>query len=92
VEAQIELHELERAVGAGGLATKHPFMTLAGLLLESLKRIPLVGEVMVVNGWRLEIMEVENNRIERVLVSRLPDTFRVLDAHAAGRESADELV
>jgi putative hemolysin len=86
VDAGIELHDLERAVNAGGLATKFPFMTLAGLVLEGLKRIPVVGEVMVVNGWRLEVVEVDNNRIELVLVSRLSDTSRVLDeAQAVGR-------
>ena len=91
VDAGIELHDLERAVGAGGLATKYPFMTLAGLVLENLKRIPLLGEVMVVNGWRLEVMEVTNNRIERILASRLSDTARVLDdAHALGRGAAGE--
>jgi hypothetical protein len=41
---------------------------------------------MVVNGWRLEVMEVDNNRIERVLASRLSDTSCVLDdARAFGR-------
>src|SRR5688572_25072875 len=91
VDAEIELHDLERAVGAGGLATKYPFMTLAGLVLENLKRIPRMGEVVVVNGWRLEIMEVANNRIERVLASRLSDTARVLDdAHSFGRGAAGE--
>jgi putative hemolysin len=44
---------------------------LASLMLEELKRIPLGGEVVVANGWRLEVMEVDSNRIERVLVSRL---------------------
>ena len=93
VDAAIELHDLERAVGAGGLATKYPFMTLAGLVLESLKSIPLGGEVIVINGWRIEVMEVENNRIERVLVSRLSDTSRVLDgALALGPGAAGEAV
>ena len=91
VDARIELHDLERALGAGGLATKHPFMTLAGLVLESLKRIPRIGEVLVVNGWRLEVMEIDNNRIERLLVSRLPDTSRVLEnANAVGRRTPGE--
>jgi len=79
VDGGVELLDLERVVGAGGLATTHPFMTLAGLVLETLKTIPLVGEVMLVNGWRLEVTEVENNRIKRVLASRLSDTARVLD-------------
>lgn len=85
------LKTLERAVGAGGLATKHPFMTLAGLVLENLERIPLVGEVMVVNGWRLEVMEVESNRVERVLASRLSDASHVQeDAHRLGPGAAGE--
>jgi len=89
VDAAIELHDLERAVGAGGLATKWPFMTLAGLVLEHLKRIPLVGEIIVVNGWRLEVIAVGSTRIERVLVSRLVDTSRVLDGAAAFGGGAD---
>jgi putative hemolysin len=90
VDARIELQDLERTVGAGGLATKHPFMTLAGLVLENFKRIPLIGEVVVHNGWRLEIIEVDGNRIERVLVNRLPDTLRLLEsAHAVHSEPSE---
>ena len=89
VDAGVELHDLERAVGAWGLATKWPFMTLAGLVLEHLKRIPLVGEIIVVNGWRLEVIAVGSTRIERVLVSRLVDTSRVLDGAAAFGGGAD---
>jgi hypothetical protein len=47
----------------------------------------------VVNGWRLEVIAVDSNRIERVLVSRLVDTSRVLDGAAArgqeGRRSGE---
>jgi putative hemolysin len=64
-------------------------MTLAGLVLENLKRIPLSGEIIVLNGWRLEVVAVESNRIERVLVSRLIDTSRVLDGAAALGGGAD---
>jgi putative hemolysin len=46
-------------------------MTLAGLLLEQLQRIPQVGEVLVVNGWRLEIVDLDGKRIDKVIVSRL---------------------
>jgi putative hemolysin len=64
-------------------------MTLAGLVLENLKRIPLSGEIIVLNGWRLEVIAVASNRIERVLVSRLIDTSRVLDGAAALGGGAD---
>jgi putative hemolysin len=44
---------------------------LAGLILEQLGRIPQTGEVIVVNGWRFEILDMDGNRIDKVLVSRL---------------------
>ena len=66
-------------------------MTLAGLVLETLKRIPRIGEILVVNGWRLEVTCIDNHRIERLLVSRLPGTSRVLEnAHAVGRGTLGE--
>ena len=71
VDAQVELHDLERVLGAGGLATKSEFTTLAGLLLEHAKRIPLAGEVMMVNGWRLEVIDLDGNRIDKVLITPL---------------------
>jgi len=71
VDGDIELQDLERALGAGGLSTSEGFMTLAGLILERLERIPQVGEVLVVNGWRLEVVDLDGNRIDKAVVSRL---------------------
>jgi putative hemolysin len=67
----IELADLERALGAGGLATGPEFATLAGLILEHLGRIPRPDEVLVVNGWRLEVVDLDGHRIDKVIVSRL---------------------
>jgi putative hemolysin len=84
VDARIELHDLERAVGAEGLAAKRPFMTLARLVLDDLERIPVSGEFVMVSGWRLEVVEVDDKHIESVLVSRsaevpgMPETARAL--------------
>lgn len=71
VDAQIELQDLERSLKAGGLAKGQGFMTLAGLVLEQFQRIPQNGEILVVNGWRLEIVDLDGNRIDKVVVSRL---------------------
>lgn len=71
VDAQIELQDLERVLGAGRLATGPGFMTLAGLILERLGRIPQLDEVVVVNGWRLEVVDLDGHRIDKVVVSAL---------------------
>lgn len=71
VDAQIELQDLERALGAGGLATSSAFMTLAGLILEHLGRIPRLDEVVVINGWRIAVVDLDGHRIDKVIISRL---------------------
>jgi putative hemolysin len=71
VDAEIELQDLERALGAGGLATGPDFRTLAGLILERLGRIPLTGEVVVINGWRVEVVDLDGHRIDKVIMTRL---------------------
>jgi putative hemolysin len=71
VDAQIELHDLERTLGAGGLAMGPGFATLAGLILGTLGTIPEVGDVVIVNQWRLEVVDLDGNRIDKVIISRL---------------------
>ena len=71
VDAQIELHDLERALGAGGLAMGTEFATLAGLILGTLRRIPHPGEVIIVNQWRIEVVDLDGNRIDKVIITRL---------------------
>ena len=72
VDARLELQELERAIGAGGLAMGAEFKTLAGLILERIDRVPQVDEVVVINGWRLQVFALDGRRIDKVLISRLP--------------------
>jgi putative hemolysin len=71
VDAHVELQDLERELGAGGLATGPQFLTVAGLILEHLGRIPQIGEVVVINGWRLEVVDLDSHRIDKVIVSQL---------------------
>ena len=70
-DAQIELHELERELGTGGLARGTQFTTLAGLILSQLGRIPQTGEVLIVNQWRLEVIDVDGQRIDKVILTPL---------------------
>ncbi len=47
------------------------FHTLAGFMLHNLKRMPKVGDSVVVGGWRLEVVDMDGRRIDRVLAQRL---------------------
>jgi putative hemolysin len=72
VDASMELQDLERALGMGGLATGTTFTTLAGWILAHLGRIPQLGEVLVVNGWRVEVVDLDGHRIDQVILTPLP--------------------
>lgn len=47
------------------------FTTVGGLVLAHLRRIPAPGDHFEVDGWRFEVLDMDANRIDKVLVSSL---------------------
>ncbi len=48
----------------------HGFSTVSGLVLHQLGRIPAVGDTTDWNGLKLEVMDMDGQRIDRILVTR----------------------
>jgi magnesium and cobalt exporter, CNNM family len=48
------------------------YATIAGLILDRLGRLPGKGETVDVDGWRLEVLDVDHNAITQVRLVRLP--------------------
>lgn len=48
------------------------FATVAGLVLAHMRRIPAPGDHCTVAGWRFEVLDMDRNRIDKVLITRLP--------------------
>jgi putative hemolysin len=49
------------------------FGTAAGYALSVLKILPVVGETFTDQGWRFEIVDMDNRRIDQILVSKGAD-------------------
>jgi putative hemolysin len=47
------------------------YETVAGLVLNLLKRIPALGDHAEAEGWRFEVIDLDDRRIDKVLVSRM---------------------
>ena len=47
--------------------------TIAGLVFVTLGRVPDEGDRIVVDGASVEVLHVENTRIQRLRVTRTPD-------------------
>lgn len=52
------------------LGDDHDFSTVAGLVLDLAGQIPQVGDVVVWDGWRIEVVDLDGRRIDKLLVSR----------------------
>lgn len=52
---------------------KGRYHTLSGMMMWLVGKVPHVGDVTEWQGWRLEVVDLDGNRIDKVLASRLPD-------------------
>jgi putative hemolysin len=49
------------------------YHTLAGFVLYQLAVIPHAGDWLDWDGWRFEVVDMDGNRIDRLLVAQLAD-------------------
>lgn len=52
------------------LPQERQFHTAAGFVLNALQRIPLTGEHFEASGWRFEVVDLDGNRVDKILVTR----------------------
>jgi putative hemolysin len=55
-------------------AERSSYHTAAGFVLEQLAHIPRVGEYVIHEGWRLEVVDTDGRRIDKLLVTRERDS------------------
>ena len=48
------------------------YETVAGFILDVTKRLPEVGVAFTHAGWRIEVVDLDGRRIDKVLVQKLP--------------------
>lgn len=48
----------------------HHYHTLGGLAMAALGRVPRTGDIFERRGYRFEVVDMDGNRVDRVLVSR----------------------
>jgi putative hemolysin len=79
VDGGLPLEELRELLGGRALPgeDEHDFHTAAGMLIAHFGRIPRVGEHFDWNGWRIEVVDLDGPRIDKLLLQRIAQ-----DAHA----------
>ena len=54
---------------------ENAYNTLGGLIMYVLGRIPVVPDSFETGGFRFEVVDMDKNRVDKVLLSRLPDAL-----------------
>jgi len=70
VDASMSMEDLERATGIS-LSRNTAYVTVSGLILHELGKIPHVGDSVESGDWRLEVLTIEHRRVGKALLRRL---------------------
>ncbi|MET0327407.1 MAG: hemolysin family protein, partial [Luteimonas sp.] len=75
VDGTLPIETLREVLGGGTLPgeDEHIFHTAAGMTIARFSRIPNVAEHFEWNGWRIEIVDLDGPRVDKLLLQRLPD-------------------
>lgn len=75
LDGLIPIPELKDRLGLKSVPgeQKGGYNTLGGMIMLLTGSIPRTGEVVVWENWRLEVVDLDGNRVDKVLASRLPE-------------------
>ena len=70
VDASLPVEDLERQTGIV-LPRSAAYVSLSGLFLHRLERLPEVGDRIHVDGWELEVLDLERRRVGRARIQTM---------------------
>jgi putative hemolysin len=75
VDGLISIEDLASALPNGDsfIQDNRRIQTLNGLVMEQLTRIPITGDTFTWSGFRFEVVDMDGNRVDKVLISQIID-------------------
>ncbi len=67
---------------------KGKYNTLGGMMMWLVGKVPRTGDVARWEGWRLEVVDLDGNRVDKVMASRLPEPDISMEEKDAGGKGA----
>jgi putative hemolysin len=85
VDGHLSIHELERRLERNDLTHGDDYHTVAGFVLWQLKRVPVAGDTLTWRDLKIEVMDMDGPRIDKVLISKRARPGSAVEAAAANR-------
>ncbi len=70
VDGRADVDELAKTLEADFVESSD-FQTAAGLVLHEVGELPKEGDVFEISGWRVEVIDMDDRRIDKLLFTRL---------------------
>jgi len=70
VDGSVAVDDLVDRFGLKGEPLPRDYTTISGLVLAELERIPAAGDVVTWRGLRIEVVDMDGRRIDKLLVAR----------------------
>ena len=65
------------------------YETMAGLMIENLEKIPVAGDQIVLNGFRLTVKEASKRKINSIIVRKIASEYPPKQSNKTPSEAAD---
>ena len=65
---------MERTFEIEKMPEEETYETIAGFMMYMLRKIPKLTDKVEYSGYRFEVIDMEMNRIDQILVTKLPIT------------------
>ena len=69
VDGSTPVDDLERLLNVDSLPEDSTYETVAGFMMYMLRKIPKRTDKVVYGGYRFEVIDTDNNKVDQVLVS-----------------------
>lgn len=84
VDGLTPVEDVMRALEIESFPDDSNYETIAGFIMYRLRKMPKLTDAVTHAGYKFEVVDLENHRIDQLLVTRLP-----VDADAPVRDAAD---
>jgi putative hemolysin len=73
VEGMVSIYDLKKKLGLRELADKNLsiYQTAAGFVIAHLDKIPKTGDFFEKFGYRFEVVDMDNNRVDKILIKKM---------------------
>ena len=68
VDGLLDVEDLKTLLATALMPNESDYQTLGGFVVTQLGRLPRAGDIVVWGGFRFEVVDMDGNRVDKVLI------------------------